>query len=331
MDSLDEFRSVSDKVRNWGRWGPDDELGTLNFIDAEKIRKAAGLVKKGKTISLGADFGPDGPQQGTSPLRINPILFMAVDGGDGEEYTQRVAHYCHSRATSIADWRANGDLFRFNEDYIVMPLQACTQWDALSHVYYEGQLYNGYPSNSVTSQGAAKNSIHAVAKSGGIVSRGVLLDVAHHRGVDFIDGGPLIEPDELDEIAAANGISIGRGDVVLIRVGWWNRFYQTGDGTNLCNGVSWHVAEWLHKHEIAAIAADNHAVEGFHIRDSDASFLPLHLIAQRDMGLHMGELFELEELSKDCADDGVYEFQFIAPPLRIVGAVGSPLNPIAIK
>lgn len=331
MDSLEEFRRVADKVRNWGRWGPDDQLGTLNFIDAEKIRESAALVKKGKAISLGANFGPDGPQQGTSPLRINPLLFMAVDGGDGEEYCKRVEHYCHGRAKSIADWRADGDLFRFNEDYIVMPLQACTQWDALSHVYYEGLLYNGFPANSVTSQGATKNSICTVGAAAGIVSRGVLLDVAHHRGVDFIDGGPLIEPDELDEIAAANNIELRRGDVVLIRIGWWHQFYKTGVGTDLGNGVSWHVAEWLHKHEIAAIAADNHAVEGFHIRDSDATFLPLHLIAQRDMGLHMGELFELEELSRDCAEDGVYEFQLIAPPLRVVGAVGSPLNPIAIK
>ncbi|MES2170790.1 MAG: cyclase family protein [Actinomycetota bacterium] len=331
LDTLEDFRRVADKVRNWGRWGDDDEMGTLNFIDADKIRDAAKLVKKGKAISLGADFGPDGPQQGTSPLRINPLVFLAVDGGDGEQYSDRVKGYKHSRAQSIAEWRADGDLFRFNEDYIVMPLQACTQWDALSHVYYDEKLYNGYPSNAVTSQGATKNSIWTVGKNGGIVSRGVLLDVAHHRGVDYIDGGLLIEPEELDEVAKAQGVEIQRGDVVIVRTGWWHRFYETGVGTDLGTGVSWHIAEWLHDHEVAAVAADNHAVEGFHYRDSEATFLPLHLIAQRDMGLHMGELFELEELSKDCAEDGVYEFQFVAPPLRVVGAVGSPINPIALK
>jgi len=331
LDTLEDFRHIADKVRNWGKWGPDDQLGTLNYITAAKIKEAAGLVKKGTSISLGADFGPDGPQQGTSPLRINPLVFMAVDGGDGEEYVDMISDYNHSRAKSIAAWRSDGDLFRFNEDYIIMPLQACTQWDALSHVYYEEQLYNGYPSKAVTSQGATKNSIHTVAAGGGIVSRGVLIDVAHFRGVDHIDGGQLIEPDEIQAVLDKQGVEVRSGDVLLIRTGWWDRFYKTGIGTDLGTGVSYHIAEWLHEKEVAAIAADNHAVEGFHYRDSEATFLPLHLIAQRDMGLHMGELFELEELSRDCAADGVYEFQFVAPPLRVVGAVGSPINPLAIK
>lgn len=127
------------------------------------------------------------------------------------------------------------------------------------------------------------------------------------------------------------GVEVLHGDVVIFRTGWWDRFYTTGVGTDLGTGISYHIAEWLHEKEVAAIAAGNHAVEGFHYRDSEASFLPVHLIAQRDMGLHMGELLELEELSRDCAADGVYEFQFVAPPLRVVGAVGSPINPLALK
>lgn len=331
LDSVDDFRRTAAKISNWGRWGVDDQLGTLNFIDEEKLREAASLVTGGKAISLGADFGPDGPQQGTSPLRINPLHFLAIDGGDGEQYAQRVQGFRNSRATSVAEWRGNDDLFRFNEDYIVMPLQACTQWDALSHVYYDSKLYNGYDAGYVTSQGAARNSIRTVGAHGRIASRGVLLDVARHRGVDALDGGPLIQPNELDEVARAQGVEIRRGDIVVVRTGWWHAFYESGNGQDLGNGLSWHCAEWLHDHEAAAVAADNHAVEGFHLRESEASFLPMHLLAQRDMGLHMGELFELEELSADCAADGVYEFLLVAAPLRIVGAVGSPINPIAFK
>jgi kynurenine formamidase len=333
MDSMDEFRKVAKTISNWGRWGDDDEMGTLNFIDAEKQVEAASMVRKGKVFSLGADFGPDGPQRsGVSPLRINPLHFMAIDGGDGESYVHQIAHnhYHQSRAQSVAEWRQD-DLFRFNEDYVVMPLQAATQWDALAHVYYDGKMYNGVSSEAVTSQGATKNSIATVGAAGGIVSRGVLLDVAGHRGVDFIDGGPTITPQDLDEVAKAQGVTIGRGDVVCVRTGWFSKFHETGDASNLGNGLNWRCAEWLHDLEVAAVAADNHAVEGFHIQDSEASFLPLHLLAQRDMGLHMGELFELDALAADCREDGVYEFQLIAPPIRFVGAVGSPVNPIALK
>jgi kynurenine formamidase len=332
MDSMDEFHKVAKRVSNWGRWGQEDELGTLNLIDTEKLLEAASLVKQGKVISLGADFGPDGPQLGNvSPLRINPLHFMSVDGGDGESYASHMAHYHnHSRAQSIAQWRKD-DLFRFNEDYVVMPLQASTQWDALSHVYYDGKLYNGYPADSVTSQGATRNSIATVGAAGGIVSRGVLLDVAGFRGVDYLDGGPLIQPEELDEIARTQGVKIGRGDIVCIRTGWLGRFLRTLNAMDLGNGLSWRCSEWLHDLEVAAVAADNQAVEGFHLKESEATFLPMHLICQRDMGLHMGELFALDELAKDCAADGVYEFQLVAPPIRILGSVGSPLNPLALK
>src|ERR1700722_10191707 len=142
MDSIDEFRRVAKRVSNWGRWGEEDQFGTLNLIDPAKLMEAASLVKQGKVISLGADFGPDGPNgaSGVSPLRINPLHFMSIDGGDGEHYARHMAHYHnHSRGTSVAAWREE-DLFRFNEDYVVMPLQAATPGDALAHVYYNAPL-----------------------------------------------------------------------------------------------------------------------------------------------------------------------------------------------
>jgi kynurenine formamidase len=119
---------------------------------------------------------------------------------------------------------------RFNDDYIMMPLQAATQWDALSHVYYEDQLYNGYASDSVTSFGATRNSIDRVAAAGKIVGRGVLLDVARHKGVEHLPAGAVVTPDDLDATADEEGLEIKSGDVVLVRTGWWQRFLQTRDG-----------------------------------------------------------------------------------------------------
>src|SRR4051812_36080843 len=205
MATLDEFRRVADRVRNWGRWGDDDELGTLNLITPETIVAAAQCVRTGKVFSLGADFTADGVQGSAAPFRGNPIHLMTVDGGDARHLSEAVRGFRHSPAERVGQIFGNS-ILRFNDDYIVMPLQAATQWDALSHVYYDDLLYNGYPASSVTSFGATRNSIAAVGARGGITSRGVLFDVAGHRGVDWIDGGEPIGPDELDAIAESHRI-----------------------------------------------------------------------------------------------------------------------------
>ena len=213
---------------------------------------------------------------------------------------------------------------------IVMPLQAASQWDALSHVYYEDKLYNGFPADSVTSFGAFHCGIDKVDGKG-ITSRGVLLDVVRFRGADvFLEPGNPITPAELDEVAKAQGVSVGRGDIVLVHTGWWARFPQTGDGGEPGAGLDWTCAAWLHDHEIAAIAADNIMVERPGIRCGGHVPADAHAVSARH-GLMLGEYWDLTALSADCAADGVYEFQLIAPPLRVVGAVGSPVNPIAIK
>ncbi len=256
MASLTDFRRVAGEVSNWGRWGDTDELGTLNFITPDKVAEAAGLVKHGKVFPLGVDFGSTGPQ-GSFKFRHNPIHVMTVDGGDA-----------HSLPKFGPDWSANpgaqemgkyfqGDLFRFNDDMIIMPLQCATQWDALSHVYYEEKLYNGFPADSVTSFGAPYCGIDKV-DSKGITSRGVLLDVVRHRGVQtFLELGNPVSAAELDDVARAQGVTISRGDIVLVRTGWWARFSETGNGSEPGSGLDWQCASWLHDHDIAAVAADN--------------------------------------------------------------------------
>ena len=151
--------------------------------------------------------------------------------------------------------------FRFNDDMIIMPLQAATQWDALSHVYYDDQLYNGFPADSVTSLGAYHCGIDKV-DSKGITSRGVLLDLVRHRGAEvFLRTRQPDHPGELDDAARSQGVTLEPGDIVLVRTGWWTRFLQTGNKAEPGAGLDWRCASWLHDHEVAAVAADNLLVE----------------------------------------------------------------------
>ncbi|MBO0728460.1 MAG: cyclase family protein [Acidimicrobiaceae bacterium] len=323
-----DFRKTADQIRNWGRWGDDDQLGTLNFITADAVAAAATLARRGKVFSLGVNFDSNGPQGTTAPFRTNPIHLMTIDGGDAAAFASHVRGWDHAVAAGLGTMFDNG-LMRFNDDYIVMPLQAATQWDALSHVYYEDQLYNGYPAASVTSFGATRLGIETTATKG-ITGRGVLLDIARARGVPYVDLGQPITPEELEETAARQGVELRSGDILLIRTGWWERFVETRDGTASASGLSWRCAQWLHTREIAAVAADNVAVEG-HDNEVEGVFLALHCLCLRDMGLMFGELWNLAQLAADCADDGVYEFLLVASPLKVTGGVGSPLNPVALK
>jgi kynurenine formamidase len=326
---MTDFRRVAEEVRNWGRWGVSDELGTLNFITPAKVHQAAGLVKHGKVFPLGVDFGSSGPQ-GAHRFRQNPIHVMTVDGGDARTLVEYGRKWARNAVGQQISGFFEDNPFRFNDDMIIMPLQAATQWDALSHVYYDDRLYNGFPADSVTSFGAFHCGIDKV-DSKGITSRGVLLDLVRHRGAEtFLEHGNPISPEELAEVASSQRVTVEPGDIVLIRTGWWARFLQTGDGAEPYSGLDWRCASWLHDNEVAAVAADNLMVEDPQ-SGVDGTFLPLHMLCLRDMGMMLGEYWDLNALAADCADDGVYEFQLIAPPLRVVGAVGSPVNPIAIK
>ncbi|OBK97214.1 cyclase [Mycobacterium asiaticum] len=329
MATMADFRRVAKDVSNWGRWGNDDELGTLNFITPEKVRQAAGLVRHGKVFPLGVDFGSSGPQ-GAFGFRHNPVHVMTVDGGDANSLLQYGPGWeKNPTAAQLSGYLADNP-FRFNDDMIIMPLQAATQWDALSHVYYEDRLYNGFPADSVTSLGAFHCGIDKVDVKG-IASRGVLLDLVRHRGAEvFLEHGNPITPEELDDVVRAQGVTIESGDIVLVRTGWWTRFLLTGDKVEPYSGLDWRCAQWLHDHDVAAVASDNLQVED-PVSDVEGLFLPFHLLCLRDMGLMLGEYWDLTALAADCAADGVYEFQLIAPPLRFTGAVGSPVNPIAIK
>jgi kynurenine formamidase len=330
MANMADFRAAAERVSNWGRWGEDDEAGTLNFITAEKVAATSGLVRSGKIFPLGVEFGSGGPQ-GDFLYRQNPVHLMTVDGGDADEFIANGLAWDENPTAKQLAEHLSASPMRFNDDMIIMPLQAATQWDALSHVYYEEKLYNGFPSASVSSQGASRCGICA-AIGKGVVSRGVLLDVVRHRGKEIcLDAEKTVTPEELDAVAEAQGVTIETGDVVIVHTGWWTEFRRTGNRSAPVAGLDWRCAEWLHAKEAAAVASDNVAVEHLLTMDVEGMFLPFHCLCLRDMGLILGEFWNLTALAADCAEDGVFEFQSVAPPLNVTGAVGSPVNPIAIK
>jgi kynurenine formamidase len=310
----DLVREVGRKCSNWGRWGPDDELGTLNYITPEVIVKATRLARRGVTLSLAIPLDSTGPQI-NQPRRFNPIHRMILTGPD---------------FTTGAFTRPGG--VGFADDMVIMALQCGTQWDALSHCFLDGRLYNGYDANLVSSQGAKKNGIEKMARH--IATRGVLLDVPLVKGRPWLEPGYAVTVEDLEAALRAHRVSLGAGDALLVRTGqmamcrarggWGD--YAGGDAP----GLSFHTAEWLHARQIAAVATDTWGME---VRPNELpdTYQPLHQILIPHMGLLVGEIFDLDALAADCAGDGVYEFLFVAPPLPITGAVGTPVNPLAIK
>ncbi|MFI2566293.1 cyclase family protein [Paenarthrobacter sp. NPDC018779] len=304
--------------RNWGRWGEDDVLGTLNFIDAEKRKQAASLVREGEVVSLSQPFDMNGPQKGWR-RRTNPVHTMLDTGTDAERGTQGFPH-----GLGGAD------------DVISMPLQCSTQWDGLGHIFDHGNAWNGRRAGDVvTSDGDLVTGIeHAAAAP---VSRGVLLDLGRHLNPETgeLPDGYAITTQDLESCIEAQGATsaVGRGDIVLVRTGQLSRARREGWGDYAggpAPGLSLTTAGWLHSTEIAAIATDTW---GFEVRPNEfdvPAFQPLHQVVIPNMGLTVGELWDLDVLAEKCQAHGRYEFLLVAAPLPITGAVGSPINPVAI-
>jgi kynurenine formamidase len=313
--NAETVREWGQRYSNWGRFGRDDERGALNFITPECVLVACGLPRRGLVISCALPFDQKGPQTGFAG-RHNPVHVMLADGGDALAGAQ--------------DFIPGG--FRYADDAIHMPLQCGTQWDALSHVFYDGKMWNDRGIELVTSGGARANSIDKIKD--GVVGRGVLLDVPRHRGVRWLENGTPILPEDLDACAEAEGVAVESGDVVLVRTGMMTRCLEEKSWAGYCGGpapgLSVHCSRWLYEREVAAVATDTWGVEVLPNETPDC-FQPLHMISLRNTGVLFGEIFQLDALAAACAADGNYAFLFAAPPLPITGAVGSPINPLAIK
>jgi kynurenine formamidase len=296
---LTAFADLFKRLSNWGRWGDDDEAGTLNLIDAAAVQRGVACVRSGQRLTLGMPLDDQGPQMGFIKGRINPLRTMIAIN---------------------EPW---------NDDVVTMGLQAATHWDALAHMSYDGTLYNGFPSDTVTAHGASRCGID---KAPAVVTRGVLLDVARVHGVDRLQPGAVVSADELDAAADLASVTIEPGDAVLVRTGQIQLFHQ-GDKMGYpfpSPGLGLGAAEWMYSHDVAAVATDNLTLEAVPC-EVETPFIPVHILHLVAMGLLQGQNWDLEALAAACAADGRYTFLLDATPQPFTGGLGSPVNPVVIR
>lgn len=300
---------------NWGRWGDEDERGALNLLSPEVVKAATQCVRTGVVVSLSLPIRgstSSGAASTVPHLRGRPLPqhFMSVDGGDYAAGARRLL----------------GEMCLSDDAVVITPHGTTTHMDALAHAWRGDELYNGHDSNRVRSYGATRCGID---KAGGVVARGVLIDVAAHLGVPFLDQSVRITARMLQECLAATDCELRSGDVAVIRTGWPTVFaddpdrYQGGQP-----GLSYDGGLWLADQDVAAIACDNAGVGAI---AADGSFdAPLdediHLLTLWERGIYLVEMLWLEEL----AGHDQPEFLFVLAPLVIEGGTGSPVNPLAI-
>jgi kynurenine formamidase len=287
-----------DELSNWGRWGPEDELGTLNLITDAKRRAAAALVQEGVAVSLARDVdkaeAPDNP----TPIGHEARFSGARVGWGMDSYTIDYHGYSYSHL------------------------------DALPHTGFDGKLYNGYSTETVASGGAERLGI-AVMRLG-IFTRGVLIDLPRHLGVPFLEPGTAVTADVLESWERASGVRIEPGDVLLIRTGRWAKRAQDGPwrAGALLAGLHASAAPWLRARDVAVIGSDGvtdvlpSGVQGFSH--------PLHQIALVAMGTPLLDNLNLEALAEATAARRRWTFLLSVAPIRIPGGLGSPVNPIAV-
>jgi kynurenine formamidase len=307
--SLEEFDRIFDSVRNWGRWGPDDERGTLNYITPERVAAAASLVRSGRTVSMAIPInkvaGPDNP---SPAVHYMSLLHDIPIGPGGLTFGM-----CYLAMASHGDCH--------------------THIDALNHVGYRGRLYNGKAVSMLTSRGSTWGSIAAYAD--GIVGRGVLLDAARHRGLPWLEPGEAVDRAELEAIEAAEGVRLGEGDILVFRTGhharrlalgpWRNDPPPDGEGKA---GLAVDTIPWMHERRIAAFLPDGDGeTVPSNVEDMPYPIHPLQLTA---MGMCISDSLQLEDLARACEEEGRHEFLVVGLPLRLPGATGSPWNPIAV-
>lgn len=302
-----EFERLFKRLSNWGRWGPDDERGTLNYITPASVRKAARLVRSGRTVSMAVpinrEAGPDNPRP--------PV---------------------HTMVRNYDSRRGAGEL-QFCGDHFASEFHGdChTHLDALCHVAYRGRLYNGKPASSVTAIGPTLQDITAFAH--GIVGRGVLLDLPRLRGVKWLEPGDAVTSGELEAAEKAQGVRLGKGDILLFRTGHHRRRLELGpwnpgpDGEGRA-GLHATALTLLHARKVAVFFPDG---DGETVPSNTEGILyPIHALQIPAMGMVCADSLQFEEVVTVCEEERRWEFMVAAAPLRLPRGTGSLFNPVAI-
>lgn len=304
--------------RNWDRWGSDDEIGALNHLSPADVRRGAAEVLRGAVYTLGLPLG-DRRGEPILPGRHESRRYNSQDRGS----------YLGGKRRRLA-----GGL-EFADDVMIMNLQGTTHVDALAHTWYDEEAYNAIPVDTTIDE-LGRGSVQPLGAHG-IVGRGVLLDVARHRGVDALGSGEGFTLAELLEVADEQHTKILPHDVLIARTGWLPRFYVEGPASFYKQpynepGLIYEdeVAKWFHETEIVAWATDTLANElGVQPKTGQTAEV-LHAALMRNLGVIFIEMLALEELAEACALVGRWTFMFACAPLRIHGATASPVNPVAV-
>lgn len=307
---------LADSPSNWGRWGSEDEVGALNYLGPEQVLSAVGLVRSGKVFTLQRLIGdPKGDPvwPGRTPAERTQILDESTwDQPDAPSYPGGL-HYADDKINAF--------------------LQGSTQYDALGHVWYGGKIWNGYDARS-TIGGLDKASVEPIAQRG-VVGRGVLVDMARYRGKTNLEPAETFTHEDLMACAEKQGVEIRPRDIVVVRTNFLQLFFELGDKfyEGFCEPglvYSPELVSWFQEMEIPNLVTDTIANE-VTTDPNNGVALVLHNALMRNLGVTLTEIADLEALAGDCAEDGQYEFLYVAAPLKVHKGSGSPVNPVVIK
>ncbi|HSD23887.1 MAG TPA: cyclase family protein [Solirubrobacterales bacterium] len=298
-----EFRELFQRVSNWGRWGPDDERGALNYLSPERVAAAAGLVRSGRTFSLSRPLDTEREPDNPEPAEHRMTMLGGRDHPVG---------------------------LAFAKDYIGVDYHndSHSHLDALCHVSYDGSLYNGRPADSVSVDGAAAETVEALKD--GLVGRGVMLDIPRTRDVGWLEPGDSVLPGDLEKAERIQEIQVGEGDILLVRTGHAERLDELGPWDTASSKAGLHpsCAAFLAERRVAALGSDGNSDTAPGITEGVG--FPIHVLALVAMGVHLLDYLHLRELAGACETWSRWEFLFVGAPLRITGGTGSPLNPLAV-
>ena len=302
-----ELETLFEDVKNWGKWGDDDERGALNYITPARVAAAASLIEDGTTVSCSLEF-PTRP----APDNPRPAQHMMVVAGDA------------CTETGIPGMESA-------MDYIGVAFHgmAVTHIDALCHVFVKETMYNGFKATEVKSTGATRNSI--MAGKEGIAGRGVLLDIPRLKGVDWLDIDERVSPEDLEAAEHDQNVTVGEGDILLIATGRDARRKSKGSWapTEGLAGLDGRAVRWLHDRRIAMLGSDG-VSDAIPNTDTEGWPMPIHQCGIVAIGLHLLDNLRLDALANACVERGRWEFFISIAPLQVVRGTGSPVNPIAV-
>jgi kynurenine formamidase len=302
--SAEEFSALFKSVATWGRWGERDERGALHYLTPERVAAAAGLVRDGRTVTLGLPLDTLAAAHNPEPAVHHMTMLPDTDIGSGS--------------------------LRFAKDYVGVDYHSDTHShiDALCHVALGGSLYNGRSSDEITSQGAEVETIEVLKD--GLVGRGVLLDIPRLRGVPWLEPGQHVLREDLEAAERAQDVTVGESDIVLVRTGHVRRLAEHGSWDTAAAKAGLHprAMPLLAERCVAALGSDGNSDTAPSTTEGVA--FPVHVLALNAMGVHLLDYLQLDDLGRACQTARRWEFLFAAGPLRIAGGTGSPVNPIAI-